>query len=91
MMKQKSLLLCLISHLSRDYLLFLLACFGLKTNLKKTKAVWIGTNKGYSAKPLHVHWVTGVKNLGIYFLGQKEEVTVQNFEERLNQICIDQI
>lgn len=31
-----------------------------------------GYNKGSSAKPLHLDWVTGV--------------TVQNFEERLNQI-----
>ena len=55
-------------------------------NLKKTKAMWIGANKGSSAKPLHLDWVTGVKNLGIYFSCQKEEVTAHNFEERLNQI-----
>ena len=60
--------------------------FGLKMNLKKTKALWIGANKGSSAKPLHLDWVTGVKNLGIYFSCQKEEVTVHNFEERLYQI-----
>ena len=61
-------------------------CFGLKMNLKKTKAMWIGAYKGSSPKPLHLDWVTGVKNLGIYFSCQKEEVTVHNFEERLNQI-----
>ena len=48
--------------------------------------MWIGAKKGSSAKPLHLGWVTGVKNLGIYFSCQKEEVTVHNFEERLNQI-----
>ena len=61
-------------------------CSGLKMNFKKTKAMWIGANKGSSAKPLHLDWVTGVKNLGIYFSCQREEVTVHNFEERLNQI-----
>ena len=61
-------------------------CSGLKMNLKKTKAMWIGANKSSSAKPLHLDWVTGVKNLGVYFSCQKEEVTVHNFEERLNQI-----
>ena len=61
-------------------------CSGLKMNLKKTKAMWIGANKSSSAKPLHLDWVTGVKNLGVYFSRQKEEVTVHNFEERLNQI-----
>ena len=61
-------------------------CSGLKMNLKKTKAMWIGANKGSSAKPLHLDWVTGVKNLGIYFSCQREEVMVHNFEERLNQI-----
>ena len=61
-------------------------CSGLKINLKKTKAMLIGANKGSSAKPLHLDWVTGIKNLGIYFSCQKEEVTVQNFEESLNKI-----
>lgn len=61
-------------------------CSGRKFYLKKTKAMWIGVNKGSSAKPLHLDWVTGVKNLGIYFSCQKEEVTIQNFEERLNKI-----
>ena len=52
-------------------------CSGLKMNLKKTNAMWIGANKGSSAKPLHLDWVTGVKNLGIYFSCQKEEVQIQ--------------
>ena len=59
---------------------------GLKMNLKKTKAMWIGANKGSSAKPLHLDWVTGVKSLGIYFSCHKGEAAVQNFVERLNQI-----
>lgn len=61
-------------------------CFGLKMNLKKINVMWIGVNKGFLVKLLYLDWVIGVKNLGIYFLCQKEEVMVYNFEERLNQI-----
>ena len=32
-------------------------CSGLKMNLKKTKAMWIGANKGSSAIPLHYIWI----------------------------------
>ena len=59
---------------------------GQKMKLKKTKTMWIRANKGSSAKLFHLNWVTGVKNLGIYFSCHKGEAAVQDFEERLNQI-----
>ena len=61
-------------------------CSGLKLNLIKTKAMWIGANKNSSENPLQLEWCTGVKNLGVYFPHRNEEVTAQNFEERLNKI-----
>ena len=52
---------------------------GLKINTSKTKAMWIGANKNSSDKTLGLEWCTGVKNLGIYFSCNQEEVTIQTF------------
>ena len=59
---------------------------GLKMNFKKLKPCELGLTKGSPTKPLHLDWVTGVKNLGVHFSCHKGEAAVQNFEERLNQI-----
>ena len=48
--------------------------------------MWIGANKNSSENPLQLEWCTSVKNLGVYFSYRNEEVTAQNFEERLNKI-----
>ena len=42
-------------------------CSGLKMNVSKTKAMWIGANKNSLEKPLGLEWCTGVKTLGIHF------------------------
>ena len=54
-------------------------CSVLKINISKTKAMWIGANKNSSDKTLGLEWCTGVKNLGIYFSCNQEEVTIQTF------------
>ena len=88
LMQMTWLLLCLLSQLSRDYFLFLMLLRDIlewkwfKEN--KGHADW--ADKGSSEKPLHLDWVTRVKNLGIHVSSRKEEVTAQKFEERLNQI-----
>ena len=42
-------------------------CSGLKMNLSKTKAMWIGASKHSLEKPLGLEWCSGVKTLGIHF------------------------
>ena len=59
---------------------------GLKMNLSKTKAIWIGANKNSLEKPQGFEWRTGVKTLGIYFSCNQEQVIKQNFYEKLSDI-----
>ena len=40
---------------------------GLKMNVSKTKAMWIGTMKNSVEKPLGLEWCMTVKNLGVQF------------------------
>ena len=54
-------------------------CSGLKMNVSKTKAMWIGANKNSLEKPLGLEWSTGVKTLGIHFSCDQGEVIKQNF------------
>ena len=61
-------------------------CSGLKMNLSKTKAMWIGKNKSSLETPLGLELYTGVETLGIYFSCDQEEVTKQNFQDRLNEV-----
>ena len=61
-------------------------CSGLKMNVSKTKAMWIGANKNSLEKPLGLEWCTGVKTLGIHFSRDQVEVIKQNFHERLSDI-----
>ena len=42
-------------------------CSGLKMNLSKTKAMWIGKNKNSLQTPLGLEWCTGIRTLGINF------------------------
>ena len=57
-------------------------CSGLKMNLSKTKA----KNKSSLETPLGLEWCTGVETLGIYFSCDQEQVTKQNFQDRLNEV-----
>ena len=52
-------------------------CSGLKMNLSKTKAMWIGASK---------HSLEKVKTLGIHFSCDQEQVIKQNFHERLSDV-----
>ena len=45
---------------------------GLKINVSKTKAVWIGIMKNSAEKPLGLEWCLTVKNLGVFFFLQSE-------------------
>ena len=59
---------------------------GLKMNVSKTKATWIGTMKTSSEKPLGLEWCLTVKNLGVIFSCNQKVVSSQNFREKLDKI-----
>ena len=61
-------------------------CSGLKMNLSKTKAMWVGKNKNSLETPLGLEWCTGVKTLVIHFSCDQEQVMKQNFQDRLNEV-----
>ena len=61
-------------------------CSGMKRNLSKSKAMWIGANKNLTEKPLGLDWCTGVKTLGIYFSCNREEVIKQDFHRTLGNV-----
>ena len=61
-------------------------CSGLKMNISKTKAMWIGASKNSLEKPLGLEWCTGVKTLGIHFSCDQGQIIKQNFHERLSDI-----
>ena len=60
-------------------------CSGLKMNLSKTKAMWIGKNKNSLETPLGLEWCTGIRTLGIHFSCDQEQVLKQNFHDRLDE------
>ena len=57
---------------------------GLKMNVSKTKAMWIGTMKNSSEKPLGL--CLTVKNLGVIFSCNQKVISSQNFQEKLEKI-----
>ena len=59
-------------------------CSGLKMNISKTKAMWIGASKHSLEKPLGLEWCSGVKTLGIHFSCEQGQIIKQNFHERLS-------
>ena len=59
---------------------------GLKMNVSKTKAMWIGIMKNSAEKPLGLDWCLTVKNLGVLFSCNQKVVSLQNFEEKLDKI-----
>ena len=54
-------------------------CSGLKMNISKTKAMWIGANKHSLEKPLGLEWCSG-----IHFSCDQGQIIKQNFHERLS-------
>jgi len=54
---------------------------GLKMNVSKTKAMWIGTMKNSVEKPLGLEWCMTVKNLGVQFSCNQKVVSSQNFRK----------
>jgi hypothetical protein len=59
---------------------------GLKLNLSKSEAMWLGENRNSSSKPLGLKWVKGVKALGIHFSYNEKEMEEKNFVEKLKEL-----
>ena len=62
---------------------------GLKLNVKKTEAKWIGSFKSCEDQPLGVKWQTCVKFLGIHITDDIKLSVEKNFKQRLkkNEKC----
>ena len=59
---------------------------GLKLNVKKTEAMWIGSLKSCEDQPLGVKWQTCVKFLGIHITYDIKLSVEKNFKQRLKKI-----
>ena len=59
---------------------------GLKLNVKKTEAMWIGSLQNCENKPLGVRCKTCVKFLGIYITYDVQILVEKNFKQRLKNI-----
>ena len=59
---------------------------GLKLNVAKTEAMWIGSLQHCENKPLGVKWKTCVKFLGIFITYDVQILVEKNFKQRLKKI-----
>ena len=59
---------------------------GLKLNVTKTEAMWIGSLYNCENEPLGVKWKTCVKFLGIYITYDVQILVEKNFKQRLKKI-----
>ena len=59
---------------------------GLKLNVAKTEAMWIGSLQHCENKPLGVKWKTCVKFLGIFITCDVQILVEKNFKQRLKKI-----
>ena len=61
-------------------------CSGLKINIEKTEAMWIGANSSSEQKPYNLQWNKTIKILGIYFGYDKTETIKSNFNQQLEKL-----
>jgi hypothetical protein len=59
---------------------------GLKLNLSKSEALWLGKSRDSKQTPLGLKWVKGVRALGIYFSYDEKEMEEKNFTEKLKEL-----
>ena len=63
------------------------AISGLKLNIKKTKAMWLGKWANNKDKPLHLKWVSSpIRILGIYFSYDEKGNNEMNFDLKINKL-----
>ena len=62
-------------------------CSGLKLNLEKTEALWIGKDKNNKDTPLGISWPKKtIKLLGLYIGHNEKDIEVCNFRHKLNDV-----
>jgi hypothetical protein len=59
---------------------------GLKLNLSKSEAMWLGKARESKEKPMGLKWVKGVKALGIFFSYNENEMEEKNFIDKLKEL-----
>ena len=59
---------------------------GLKLNVTKTEAMWIGSLRNCKSEPLGVKWKTCIKFLGIFITYDVQLLVEKNFKLRLKKI-----
>ena len=59
---------------------------GLKLNVTKTEAMWIGSLRNCESEPLGVKWKTCIKFLGIFITYDVQLLIEKNFKQRLKKI-----
>ena len=59
---------------------------GLKLNVTKTEAMWIGSLRNCECEPLGVKWKTCIKFLGIFITCDVQLLVEKNFKQRLKEI-----
>ena len=60
---------------------------GLKLNVMKTEAMWIGSLQNCEDEPLGFKWKTCVKFLGIFITYDVKILVEKNFKQRLKKIA----
>ena len=61
-------------------------CSGLKVNMEKSEAIWIGASSNFRHKPLGLKWTRGAICLGVYISNNLKEMINKNYSERLNKV-----
>ena len=62
-------------------------CSGLKINVEKTEAMWLGRSRFSNKTPLNLKWTnTAIKILGIYFTYDETEILNLNYNDKLKDL-----
>ena len=62
------------------------SCSSLKVNVEKTEAMWLGSARNSSEKPLNLVWSESVKVLGIVFSYNEKFAYARNFEDKITSL-----
>ena len=58
-------------------------CSGLKVNMDKSEAIWIGASSNYRHKPYGLKWTQGATCLGVHISNNLHDMIETNYNERI--------
>jgi exonuclease III len=61
-------------------------CSGLRVNMDKSEAIWIGASSNFRHKPYGLKWTRGATCLGIYITNDLQTISEVNFKEKMQKI-----